>query len=204
MLLIRAFRIGSLLTERLGGGWPAEAGKKYLLKSFANFGVDPQDIKTILLTHLHNDHAANTPVFKNARLIFQKDEWKTLLDPLPGMNIRRDYDSNLIEEIKTRDCLRVDGDMEITDGIKIYKTPGHTPGSMSVAVRTKLGVKVMVGDVLFRPGRDIVGTPTDELAKEHNGGLQTISCRRDLLAGLGGSARRPSRAMKRPYEWRET
>lgn len=135
-----------IIDGKAWGGWPAEAGKKYLLKSFANFGVDPQDIKTILLTHLHNDHAANTPLFKNARLIFQKDEWKTLLDPLPVMNVRRDYDPNLIEEIKTRDCLKVDGDMEITDGIKIYKTPGHTPGSMSVAVRTKAGVKVIVGD----------------------------------------------------------
>lgn len=52
-------------------------------------------------------------------------------------------------------------------------TAGHGAG------RADEGLAV---DVLLRPGRDIVGTPTDELAQEHNGGLQTISCRRDLLS----------------------
>lgn len=135
-----------IIDGKAWGGWPADAGRAYFEKAFANAGVDPLDIKTILLTHLHNDHAANTTLFKNARLIFQKDEWKTLLDPLPVMNIRRDYDPNLVDELKSMDCLKVDGDFELSDGIKIYKTPGHTPGSMSVAVQTKKGVKVIVGD----------------------------------------------------------
>lgn len=135
-----------IIDGKAWGGWPAEAGRKFLEKSLAEVGVNPLDIKTILFTHLHNDHAANTKLFKNARLIFQKDEWKTLLDPLPIMNIRRDYDPNLIEELRSMDCLKVDGDFELCDGIKIYKTPGHTPGSMSVAVRTKKGVQVIVGD----------------------------------------------------------
>ena len=94
-----------IINGKAWGGWPAEAGKAYLLKAFSKAGVDPLDIKTILFTHLHNDHAANTTIFKNARLIFQKDEWKTLLDPLPVMNIRRDYDPNLIDELKSMDCL---------------------------------------------------------------------------------------------------
>lgn len=116
------------------------------MKALASAEVDPLDVRTILLTHLHNDHAANTTLFKNARLIFQRDEWKTLVDPLPVMNIRRDYDPNLVDELKSMDCLKIDGDLEINDGIKVYKTPGHTPGSMSVAVQTDKGIKVIVGD----------------------------------------------------------
>jgi glyoxylase-like metal-dependent hydrolase (beta-lactamase superfamily II) len=135
-----------IIDGKAWGGYPAEAGRRFLLKALGDAGVDPLEIRTILFTHLHNDHAANTTLFKNARLIFQKDEWKTLLDPLPVMNVRRDYDPNLIEELKTMDCLKVDGDFDLTDGIKIYKTPGHTPGSMSIAVETIKGVKVIVGD----------------------------------------------------------
>jgi len=135
-----------IIDGKAWGGYPAQAGRAYLEKAIADAGVDPLDVDTILFTHLHNDHAANTTMFKNARLIFQRDEWKTLLDPLPVMNIRRDYDPALVEELKSMDCLKVDGDFEVTDGIKVYKTPGHTPGSMSIAVRTKKGIQVIVGD----------------------------------------------------------
>jgi N-acyl homoserine lactone hydrolase len=135
-----------IIDGKAWGGWPADAGRAYLEKALAGARVDPLDIDTILFTHLHNDHAANTTMFKNARLIFQKDEWATLLDPLPVMNIRRDYDPALVEELKTMDCLKVEGDFELTDGIKAFKTPGHTPGSMSVAVQTKKGLQILTGD----------------------------------------------------------
>jgi len=62
------------------------------------------------------------------------------------MNVRRDYDPNLVSELKTMKCLKVDGDFEFTDGIWLYKTSGHTPGSQSIAVRTKKGIKIIVGD----------------------------------------------------------
>jgi glyoxylase-like metal-dependent hydrolase (beta-lactamase superfamily II) len=151
------------------GGWPAQAGKDYLVKSLADAGVDPLDIDTILFTHLHNDHAANTTMFKNARLIFQKDEWRTLLDPLPVMNIRRDYDPNLIDELKAMDCLKVEGDFELTEGIRVLKTPGHTPGSMSIAVQMEKGLKVITGDHfhLYCMAFSKQDTLTDMSGKKH-------------------------------------
>jgi glyoxylase-like metal-dependent hydrolase (beta-lactamase superfamily II) len=108
--------------------------------------VDASEIDTVIYTHLHNDHAANATLFKKARLIFQKDEWLALLDPLPIMKIRRDYDPALVDELKTMNYLKVDGDFELTDGIKCIRTPGHTIGSQSIAVHTKKGIRVIVGD----------------------------------------------------------
>lgn len=128
------------------GGWPAEAGRAYLEKALADAGVNPKDIDTLVFTHLHNDHAANTSLFENARLIFQKDEWATLLNPLPAMNIRKDYDPMLIDELRQMDCIQIEGDMKLTEGIRLYKTPGHTPGSQSIAVDTVDGTKFIVGD----------------------------------------------------------
>ena len=49
-----------IINGKAWGGYPAEAGKAYLEKSLSKAGVDPLDIDTILFTHLHNDHAANT------------------------------------------------------------------------------------------------------------------------------------------------
>ncbi|MFH1092238.1 MAG: N-acyl homoserine lactonase family protein [Pseudomonadota bacterium] len=135
-----------IINGKAWGGWPAQAGRKYLEKALAEAKVGPDEIETVIYTHLHNDHAANSTIFTNATLVFQKDEWTTLLDPLPAMNIRRDYDPELIAELKSMNCLKIEGDLEFTDGIKLFKTPGHTPGSQSVAVNTKKGTKVLVGD----------------------------------------------------------
>ena len=129
-------------------GLPAEGGKAYLEKALAKEGLSPADIEMVIYTHLHNDHAANSSLFTNAVIIFQKDEWQNLLDPLPVQNLRKDYDVDLIDELKSSKCFKVDGDFELIDGIKLDKTPGHTLGSQSVAINTRKGVVVLVGDLL--------------------------------------------------------
>jgi N-acyl homoserine lactone hydrolase len=128
------------------GGLPAEGGADYLLASLDKAEVAPEEIDTVIFTHLHNDHAGNNTLFENAHFIFQKDEWKTLLDPLPVMQFRRDYDPGIIDDLKKLNCTMVDGDLELADGIKLFKTPGHTPGSQSIAVQTDKGLRVLVGD----------------------------------------------------------
>jgi glyoxylase-like metal-dependent hydrolase (beta-lactamase superfamily II) len=39
----------------------------------------------------------------------------------------------------------VEGDSEIVDGVKVLLTPGHTPGSQSIAVTTDRGTVVICG-----------------------------------------------------------
>jgi glyoxylase-like metal-dependent hydrolase (beta-lactamase superfamily II) len=137
-----------IVNGKAWGGLLAEGGKIYLEKALAKEGVSPDKIKCVIFTHLHNDHAANSQLFSQADFIFQKDEWLNLLDPLPIQNVRRDYDPDLINELKLARCLKIEGDIEFTEGINIYKTPGHTRGSQSIAVNTKKGVVVLVGDTL--------------------------------------------------------
>lgn len=136
-----------IIDGKAWGGFPAVGGRQYLEKALADANANPDDIEIVIYTHLHNDHAANCSLFKNARFITQKDEWRILLDPLPIMKVRRDYDPNLVEELRQVNLLLVDGDLELTDGIKLYKTPGHTPGGQSIAVTTRKGVVVLIGDL---------------------------------------------------------
>ena len=133
---------------RAWGGLEAEGGKDHVKKALAKESVSPTDVNTVIYTHLHNDHAGNCDLFTNASHIFQRDEWMNLLEPLPIQNVRKDYDQELIEELRSAKCIRVEGDFELANGIRIYKTPGHTRGSQSVAVNTKKGVVVLVGDML--------------------------------------------------------
>jgi Zn-dependent hydrolases, including glyoxylases len=127
-------------------GMPAKGGSQYVKDSLEKVGVKPDDIEMVLYTHLHNDHAGNCHLFKNALHVFQDAEWKNLLDPMPIQSFRGDYDLEIIPELKKLNCQRVVGDGEIAPGIKFYKTPGHTLGSMAITVETTNGVYVMTGD----------------------------------------------------------
>ncbi|MBW2369623.1 MAG: N-acyl homoserine lactonase family protein [Deltaproteobacteria bacterium] len=130
------------------GGLPAEGGEAHVLKSLDEAGVSAKAIDTVLYTHLHNDHAGNCHLFPKAVHIFQDAEWKELLDPLPSMKIRRDYDPETIGVLSEMNCRRVSTDVEIFDGIRLIQTPGHTAGSQSLLVSTVDGVYVLVGDTL--------------------------------------------------------
>ena len=136
-----------IIGGRAWGFLPAEGGKQYMLQALEKEGVGPQDIDTVVYTHLHNDHAANSKLFSKARVVFQKDEWANLLSPLPIQTIRMDYDPGVIDELRGRRYLRIDGDFDLTDGVRLIKTPGHTTGSQSVVVNTKKGAVVLVGDL---------------------------------------------------------
>ena len=110
-----------------GKAWgmlPAEGGATYLENALKQEGIEPEEIETVVLTHLHNDHAGNCHLFKNARLVFQKDEWLNLLNPYPHQLIRNDYDQGIIGELKNMKLQAIEGRIDLDDGIKLYKMPG--------------------------------------------------------------------------------
>lgn len=44
---------------------------------------------------------------------------------------------------------KLDGEAEILPGIRVFPTPGHSPGHQSVCVDTEGGVHVIAGDAVF-------------------------------------------------------
>ena len=134
------------------GGIPAWASSKDLLDSLANEGLKPGDIDLIIYTHLHNDHAGNANLFPKTKSIAQADEWNNLLNPVYAEKQRRDFDLEVVPYLQNNpNFITIDGDLEIMEGIKVLKTPGHTRGSQSVAVNTVNGLRVFVGDLFHMP-----------------------------------------------------
>ncbi len=80
--------------------------------------------------------------------MFQEAEWKELLDPLPSMRIRGDFDQSLIPELQSLECLKLVGDIELLEGLRLILTPGHTAGSQSLLVSTAKGVYILAGDTI--------------------------------------------------------
>ena len=133
-------------------GCSAEEFKKYTLfseglehiatieESLARFGLSPQDIKTIIITHLDTDHILNAKKFPNAKLMVQEDEIEFVRNPHPAWIHR--YYPELYEGLN---FVTIRGDTEIAPGVEAISTPGHTVGSQSVAITTKQGKVVICG-----------------------------------------------------------
>jgi len=119
-------------------------------------GFDPTDVDIVLNTHLHFDHAGgNTRVdedgrvhvsFPGARYVVQKGE----LDFAHSQNerIRASYILDNIDPI-TRSGLwdLVEGGGEVTKGVSVVQTPGHTPFHHSVMIESDGEVACYLADV---------------------------------------------------------
>jgi glyoxylase-like metal-dependent hydrolase (beta-lactamase superfamily II) len=121
-------------------------------------GFPPERIDTVLCTHMHVDHVGwNTrvvdgrwrPTFANARYLFAESEWahwKT--EPQPYGPVFEDsvapvFDAGLADLVT---C-----DHRVTDEVWLEPTPGHTPGHVSVHIRSQGEEAVITGDLMHHP-----------------------------------------------------
>jgi N-acyl homoserine lactone hydrolase len=109
-------------------------------KGLARLGTRPEDIRIVIVTHLHFDHIALGYLYKNAKFIVQKKELEYALNPHPldaGY-----YDRNTFENLNIE---LIEGEKEILNGVSVFPTPGHTPGGQSVDIRTESGKVIVAG-----------------------------------------------------------
>jgi N-acyl homoserine lactone hydrolase len=104
-------------------------------------GVEPGDIRWVVLTHLHTDHAGGLGFFPRSQIVVSRTEWKNATGLRGRLNgyVNRDWPSWLSP-------LLVEPDHTIVDGIELIATPGHTPGHMSVLVA---GRHLIAGDASY-------------------------------------------------------
>ncbi|MEV4072311.1 MBL fold metallo-hydrolase [Nonomuraea fuscirosea] len=113
-----------------------------LTGELAAAGVEPAEVTTVILTHLHSDHASGTvadgrPAFENARYVLQRAE----LDAANGRML-----DEVVTTIKGQLHV-VEGDAEVAPGVHVHAAPGHTPGHQIARV----GEVAMTGDLILHP-----------------------------------------------------
>jgi len=123
-------------------GFPGGRKIQTLKEGLGKYGVKPEDIDIVLLTHLHHDHIALAPEFKNAKFIVQKAELEGAAKWNSHPLFKGAFPEDMINAVKMD---TVDGDTTIVDGIDVLLTPGHTAGAQSVAVNTSKGCAIIVG-----------------------------------------------------------
>ncbi|MFO7638576.1 MAG: MBL fold metallo-hydrolase [bacterium] len=137
--------IGRKYGERFNEMFNVDHSAGNLLSGLAAAGYKPEDITGVVLTHLHFDHAGGVtrldengrpvPVFSNARHFVQRFEWQDATQP--NRRTRGSYRLDDFLPIEAAGLLElVDGDLEITPGVFLRRTGGHTRGHQIVLVRS--------------------------------------------------------------------
>jgi glyoxylase-like metal-dependent hydrolase (beta-lactamase superfamily II) len=121
-------------------------------KRLLQIGIKPQDIEIIVLTHLHWDHVGQVDKFPNARIFVSREEFLYSMCPLPPHRLGYEALQLGIEPVFLRSIPQFEyldlSEKEIIPGLKVFPTPGHTPGSISVEVMTDQGPYIIAGDAI--------------------------------------------------------
>jgi glyoxylase-like metal-dependent hydrolase (beta-lactamase superfamily II) len=134
-----------------------------LLASLAAAGVSPEKVDTILLTHMHMEHALGMSstdgnrVFPNAEVVVSNTEYTFWLD---DANISRvPQGKSFVEGARkavapyTNRIRRFSDshETEVVPGISTLPGPGHTPGNTSFMLTSGSESMLIMGDVLHHP-----------------------------------------------------
>lgn len=118
-----------------------------LLDALERRGLASDDIDNVVLSHAHWDHAQNLDVFARSRILMHGDERRYAKAPHRNDWATPGWTGAMLSHEDPR-IVEVDEGYEVETGVRILHTPGHSVGSISVAVDTSDGVAVVTGDVL--------------------------------------------------------
>jgi metallo-beta-lactamase class B len=99
-----------------------------LIPQLRKVGLDPADIKYVVITHGHADHYGGADYIRqtyNARLLASPEDWAFMASQSSPYVPKRDMDI-------------VDGQVWTVGNVTMtfYLTPGHTPGTVSTVFKT--------------------------------------------------------------------
>ncbi len=159
-LLVRSSSQTLLYDAGVGSKLPRKMKKIYglsdstsLMQSLDQAGTSAEDIDTVVLSHLHFDHAGWCTVrnnrgeimltFPNADVIVQQSEWDAALNP--GDLNQGSYLPDNFLPLKDNGCLKLaEGDTRLSDSVRLLHTPGHSPGHQCLLIESG-------GQTLFCP-----------------------------------------------------
>jgi glyoxylase-like metal-dependent hydrolase (beta-lactamase superfamily II) len=137
-------------------------GATQLEDALASAGFLPRDVKWVINTHLHFDHAGgNTtmdpdlendprrhirPTYPNATYVVQRGELEFARHT--NERTRASYLPHNFEPIVAADRWRLlDGNEEVLPGIAVRLTPGHVPFHQAIMIQDRGETAVFVGDL---------------------------------------------------------
>ena len=123
-------------------------------------GFAPETIDTVICTHMHVDHVGwNTkliggkwvPTFPNAKYLFGKTEydfWNAFGD---NTEPRAVFDDSVKPVVDAGQAELIASETQVCEEISTFPTPGHSPGHISILIRSQGEEAMLLGDVAHHP-----------------------------------------------------
>jgi glyoxylase-like metal-dependent hydrolase (beta-lactamase superfamily II) len=117
----------------------------------SEIGIEASRIDTVVVTHLHYDHAGTLDRFPGARFHVQEAEvayatGACMCEEILQRPYTADHICSFVKKIYSGRVTFHDGDGEIAPGVTVHKVPGHTMGVQCVRVSTESGAVVLASD----------------------------------------------------------
>lgn len=123
-------------------------------------GFPPDSIDTVLCTHLHVDHVGwNTklsggkwvPTFPKARYVFGRTEYEYWRDHSTEPDKQAMFGDSVQPIVDADRADLIPSDHRLCEEISMIPTPGHSPGHMSILIRSDGEQALLTGDVAHHP-----------------------------------------------------
>ena len=130
------------------------------LEDLAAAGYPPESIDTVLCTHLHVDHVGwNTvllegcwvPTFPKARYLMNRCEFEYWRDRRESKAQIAVFEDSIRPVVEAGQVDLVESNHRLCEEMNLIPTPGHSPGHVSVELRSGGEQALLTGDVLHHP-----------------------------------------------------
>ena len=158
--IVRSGGRTALVDTGCGTAMAATGGK--LFENLAAIGVAPEEVDTVLLTHMHPDHsnglsdAAGRPLFPKAELVMHQAElafWHddAAMAKADETSRARNFMAGRTQVAPYRDRTRTHAGGEVFPGVTAMPFPGHTPGHSGYLLASGGESLLIWGDIVHVP-----------------------------------------------------
>jgi glyoxylase-like metal-dependent hydrolase (beta-lactamase superfamily II) len=121
-------------------------------------GLEPSEVSTVVMTHLHTDHAGAISEFPQATFVLSDTEWEAAaggreLDGYVKRQFDHAFDYRLLDfESAESDSFASFGrsfDLFGDGSVRLVFTPGHTAGHLSVVLRLRDREALLCSDAAY-------------------------------------------------------